>query len=134
MDRPERAPKCPYCGKPSEKATGKQVYPHRRDLQNKRFWLCAPCDAYVGCHVGTWKPFGRLANPALRAAKIAAHNAFDPLWKSGWMSRASAYKWLAERLGINRDRCHIGLFDVPLCEQVVVVCAEKNRERINGQV
>lgn len=133
MDRPERAPKCPYCNKPSERATGKTIYPKRRDLQDKRFWICVGCDAYVGCHVGSWKPFGRLANAELRSAKIKAHAAFDPIWRSGWLSRSSAYKWLATALNIARDRCHIGLFDVPDCNRVIDVCtAYRNTEEFRN--
>lgn len=44
------APTCPYCQRPSLLVTGKTIYPHRPDLVAKRFWQCAPCDAYVGCH------------------------------------------------------------------------------------
>lgn len=129
MDRPERALKCPYCQQNAIKATGREVYPHRRDLAAKRFWVCKPCDAYVGCHEGTWKPFGRLADAELRKAKMAAHNAFDPLWREGGYSRSEAYKWLAEQLGVSRDRCHIGLFDLDLCHAVVEVCADARDSR-----
>lgn len=122
IERPDRGPKCPYCGKPSQKATGKDVYPHRGDLLGKRFWLCAPCDAYVGCHVGTWKPFGRLANAELRKAKVAAHAAFDPLWKEKLMGRNEAYRWLAGQLDVTVRRCHIGLFNLDQCIAVVRVC------------
>lgn len=122
MERKDRAPKCPYCGMPTEKATGKLIYPHRRDLQDMHYWLCNPCDAYVGCHRGTWKPFGRIANSELRRAKVAAHNAFDPLWKTGRMSRSQCYRWLAEQLGISKSQCHIGLFDVAMCVRVVNAC------------
>lgn len=112
---------CDYCGKPAELVTGDEIYPHRPDLSRLRFWRCEPCDAHVGCHRGTTRPLGRLANAELRRAKMAAHAAFDPLWKSGRMSRSEAYAWLADRLGIEADVCHIGMFDVAMCE---LVCEE----------
>ena len=116
-------PTCPYCGKPAMFTTGNLHYPHRPDLAGKRFWSCAPCDAYVGCHDGTTKPMGRLANAELRSWKMRAHAAFDPRWKGkGRKERAKAYRELAEQLGIRRDDCHIGLFDVFLCRRVVEVC------------
>lgn len=101
---------------------GEVIYPHRRDLYEKPFYLCAPCDAYVGCHPGTINPLGRLANAELRRAKKAAHAAFDPKWREGGMKRQQAYKWLSEQLGITREECHIGMMDVDLCRRVVEVC------------
>ena len=117
-------PLCPYCGSFSKMVGGDVIYPHREDLFEKNFYLCAPCDAYVGIHVGTTKPLGRLANKSLREAKKAAHAAFDPLWRSGSMKRASAYKWLAQQLGIDGRDCHIGMFDVATCYRVIEVCEE----------
>lgn len=111
-------PLCDYCGNTSESVTGREVYPHRPDLATKPFYRCAPCQAWVGCHPGTAVPLGRLANAELRRAKMAAHAAFDPLWKSGTMSRASAYKALARALGIEPQACHIGMFDVAMCARV----------------
>lgn len=120
--RIERKVVCPYCKGRAEKVTGEKIYPHRPDLYHKTFWECEPCDAYVGCHPNTDTPLGRLANFDLRMAKQAAHASFDPLWKDGKMSRASAYKWLSEQLGINRKDCHIGMFDEETCERVVSIC------------
>jgi hypothetical protein len=116
-------PVCPYCGEFSKLVDGSVIYPHRPDLFAKKFYQCAPCDAYVGCHDGTTKPLGRLANAALRAAKKRAHAAFDPIWKSGQKKRGSAYAWLADRLGIDKQDCHIGMFDVDQCRRVVEICA-----------
>lgn len=127
---------CPYCDRRAELVTGNVIYPHRPDLFAKLFYLCAPCDAYVGCHPKhTAKgggqgdgstPMGRLANAELRKAKRTAHAAFDPLWKSGRMSRASAYKWLAEAMAISRNNCHIGMFDVDQFRAVVAAVRSLN--------
>lgn len=117
---PENPPVCPYCHNPSALVTGAEIYPHRPDLHHKRFFECSPCNAYVGCHRdGT--PLGRLANPELRAAKQAAHAAFDPLWKTGKKSRADAYTWLSLQMGIPPEDCHVGMFDVKTCKKVVEI-------------
>lgn len=113
---------CPYCSRPALLVGGKAIYPHRPDLYEKQFYQCAPCGAYVGCHPGTTKPLGRLANAELRQAKMEAHAAFDPVWKEGGKRRSDAYAGLAKQLGISKDDCHIGMFDVELCRRVVEIC------------
>ncbi len=113
---------CPYCNTPAALRDGMAVYPHRPDLKHKHFWVCNDCDAWVGCHPGTNRPLGRLANGALRRAKMAAHAAFDPLWKSGAMRRKQAYTWLAGKLGIAVENCHIGMFDEADCQRVIAAC------------
>jgi hypothetical protein len=127
---------CDYCAQPAALVTGDVIYPHRPDLAHKQFLHCAPCKAWVGCHPGTTNPLGRLANAELRAAKIAAHDAFDPIWKarfaeksqrdSGYtrgMARGGRYKKLAELMGISKKECHIGMFDVDQCRRVVEICS-----------
>lgn len=112
---------CPYCGEAAVFTTGEEVYPHRPDLHRKRFYLCRPCKAYVGCH-RNGKPLGRLANAQLRKARIAAHSAFDPFWRSGRMTRSAAYRWLAKELDLPISKCHIGMFDILDCRKVVSLC------------
>jgi len=65
--------------------------------------------------------YGTPAEPGspLARARIAAHNAFDPLWQSGKMTRTAAYSELARRLGIPKHRAHMQLFDIATCERVV---------------
>ena len=119
-------PTCPYCNNPSTKVSGSEIYPHREDLWDIVIYECKPCDARVGCHKGTDNPLGRLANAELRAAKMEAHLAFDPLWKTKTKSRSGAYQWLAKELGIRPKDCHIGMFDVETCQRVVLIM--KNSE------
>lgn len=119
---------CTYCGNQAELVTGKAIYPHRADLYGKRFYLCVPCGAYVGCHKDTTNPLGRLANVVLRAAKVRAHAAFDPMWQGGVRRRGDAYGWLADQLGIEKKDCHIGMFDVAMCNKVVLVCQRTRQE------
>lgn len=126
------APQCPYCAKPARLTTGAAIYPHLPRLSHLQFWRCSPCDAYVGCHragVGQGDgttPLGRLANAELRAAKQAAHAAFDPLWKDGGpMRRHEAYAWLAKALDIRPDKCHIGEMDINGCRAVVAAATNR---------
>lgn len=121
------APICPYCGQLSK------FLPSSEGIYSKDYgpvYACMPCRAWVGCHHGTRTALGRLANKELRIAKMRAHAAFDPLWKKRTdnkhlkkhKSRAKAYSWLSETLGIPSEHCHIGMFDVEVCKRVIEVC------------
>lgn len=135
VKRERAVPICPYCEEPAILMPGRAVYPNRPDLWTKPIWRCRPCGAWVGCHPGTEKPLGRLANAELRAAKSAAHAAFDPLWKakmrreqcSQSKARKAGYKWLADQMGMNPKRCHIGMMDVAECQRVVEICQRRGR-------
>lgn len=131
------APVCPYCSNESQLVDSAVVY----GRSYGPIYLCQPCDAYVGVHKGTTKPLGRLANKELRGWKQRAHAAFDPLWqhklakrrrergpeyKKHW-ARNSGYAWLAKQLGIERNDCHIGMFDVETCKRVVEICQAVGR-------
>jgi hypothetical protein len=114
-----KAPICPYCGNRSVCIDSAEVY----SRSYGPIWICRPCHAWVGCHKGTKKPLGRLADAELREAKKAAHAAFDPLFKDTGL-RNEGYRWLAMRMGLGRDECHIGMFDVDQCNAVVALCRE----------
>lgn len=113
---------CPYCTAPVKRVKGNVIYPHRKDLADKDFIACIPCWAYVGCHARTGEPLGRLANKELRAAKMMAHAAFDPIWQNDEMTRTEAYAWLSKQLNLHARYTHIGMFDVEDCKRVVTVC------------
>lgn len=114
----DRTVECNYCGGPAELHGGPAVYPDRKDLQDRCFWVCWNCRAWVGCHSGTDRPFGGLANDELRHARISAHASFDPLWEQGRMTRRDAYAWLAKALGIPKEQCHIGMLCLADCRRV----------------
>ena len=128
-------PTCQYCGKPAQLVRGDAIYKNRDDLHDMMFWRCAPCDAYVGCHrkgctviINNRKvisdgtvPLGILANSELRRWKSLAHSAFDWVWSSGRLSRHESYTWLSSVLGVKKDKCHIGMFDVAMCQRVVKI-------------
>ena len=119
---------CPYCGKLAIITTGADIYSNRPELNKNFFYRCLDCDAYVGCHPGTIKPMGRLADKELRWWKMEAHRACDPRWKrkshkiGKGKARRKAYEWLAGKLGIEVEDCHVGRFDIEMCKKVVEVC------------
>ena len=89
--------KCPYCGRETELVDSAEIYGGR---SYGMVYLCRPCNAYVGCHDGTTRAKGRLADAELREWKKRAHEAFDPIWQNRHMGRKEAYAWLSERLGM----------------------------------
>ncbi len=123
---------CPYCQRRSDLTKGVEVYPQRPDLAEKLFWRCEPCDAHVGVHEGTVMPLGPLAGKELRSWKRQAHKVFDPLWKgkmwrddiSESKARNAGYEWLAVRLEIESEDCHIGQFDIDTCKRAFEICKQ----------
>lgn len=121
---------CPYCH-------AETIYIDSAEVYGKSYgmiYLCRPCKAWVGVHKGSSTALGRLANDELREWKKKAHSLFDPLWQrkinkgfSKKMARGAGYKWLANELGIDIDLCHIGMFDVDTCKQVVEICKKYYR-------
>lgn len=123
---------CPYCMNEAIYMDSKRIY----GVSYGMVYACLRCDAYVGVHRGTYKPKGRLANKELRQWKIKAHASFDPLWmrkfeieknKNGKRykkstARSDGYRWLAQRLGLTENECHIGMFDIDLCKRVIAIC------------
>ena len=136
------APICSYCNGTSVLATGEDIYPHREDLHDLNFWKCPTCeDVYVGCHKagafvvkangdkiisdGTL-PMGRLANAALRRAKSDTHVMFDAIWKrreydkqTRFAKRRETYAWLAHKMNIAIDDCHIAMFTLEQCYEAM---------------
>lgn len=110
-------PICPYCDKPSVESTGKDVYPHRPDLAQMRFFSCFECDAYVGRH-RNGKSLGSLANKPLRKLRSACHVIFDRRWKTK-SERQLQYRKLAESMGIQIEQCHFGMFNEEQCSEAL---------------
>lgn len=110
------APTC-YCGAPARLRTSRFG----------PFWGCTrypECDGVVGCHPGTEKPLGELADKATRTARKEAHDAFDALWKpmepECGRYRRAAYRWLGEELDL--DDPHMGEMDRETALAVVEAC------------
>ena len=130
--------RCDYCGGDAHLTTSRKVYGGR---DYGPIYYCAPCRAWVGVHKGTTNPLGRVANAELREWKKRAHAAFDPLWKakiaregcSKSHARNSGYAWLASHLGISVKDCHIGMFDVDLCQRTVMLCEKYSPHGYQGR-
>lgn len=83
-------------------------------------WICPKfpaCQCFVGCHKGTEKPLGTLANPLIRYWRKKAHATFDPIWKLKKLKRKHCYSRLARALGV--DIIHIGESDVETCKRII---------------
>jgi hypothetical protein len=140
------APICPTCTAPppARLTTGREVYPHRRDLHDKPIWKCDGCGGYVGCHPGTNNPLGTPADYKLRQARMALHNSMiDPLWEGAdtcgiyapenekaarkirGTARKRVYAYLGAQLGIEVDQVHVGMFDLETCRRAWVALRGK---------
>lgn len=123
---------CPYCRSSVTFTSHAVLYGGRTFSDWPYIYLCdnQACLASVGVHAGTHHPLGTLADEKTKAARKAAHAAFDPIWKNQknkGKARTEAYAWLAEQLDIERWRCHISWFDVSYCKKVVSLCLSRNQ-------
>ena len=112
---------CNNCGEPADLIDGLELYRMQR-LKHKNFWRCYPCDSHVGCHDGTTKPLGTLADKETRDMRHDAHVCFDPLWKSAknkGKKRKDLYKDLSTHMGLSKEECHIGNFTPKQCIEVI---------------
>jgi len=122
-------PVCVECGAMANLVKGDAIYPHRRDLHAKNFYLC-DCGAYVGCHPFTRLALGRPAGELTRKARSRAHNCFDILWRRKMrvegcaqnVAREAAYRWLAGQLGYPEGACHVGWMTATEAHAVVALC------------
>lgn len=119
-----------YCGSPLR----------YRDSKFGGFWSCSNfpnCEGLVSANPdGT--PKGEALTKAHRVARINAHAEFDRIWKSAIdsykgkgnrtqkeitrMARNRCYTWLADKLGMTKDDCHMSLMSEEDCYRVVEAC------------
>jgi len=113
---------CGDCGAPMELRPSKYGY----------FYGCIKWPDCGGTH-GAHKdgsPRGIPANKATRRGRMAAHGAFDLLWKpksdaqEPMMSRKEAYQWMALAMQMAPDDAHIGRFTLEQCEKLVELVQE----------
>lgn len=124
---------CPYCGGKviltdsfvlyGEKNKDNIYDTHKNNCRKSdKIYFCTNCNASVGCHKGTSKPLGTLANFVLRAERRETHRIFDKWWQSNGMTRSQGYTELAKRMNLPKYKTHIGQFDMAQCEQVIRIC------------
>jgi hypothetical protein len=83
--------------------SGKETYPHRRDLQDLPFWKCGACGNFVGCHHKTkdrTRPLGCIPTPEIKLVRSEIHKVIDPIWKSGRVGRRELYGMIAHVIGV----------------------------------
>ena len=118
--------KCPYCGGKAILRDSVFVYGNKARVDEK-LYVCQHfpnCNAYVGVHTGTLNPKGTLANATLRQKRINAHHYFDLIWKNKIMSRKNAYKWMADKFGMNLSQSHVASFGDYHCEELITASLE----------
>jgi hypothetical protein len=128
---------CLYCKLPAKFMQSSAHIYNGRDYG--AVWVCSgTCDAYVGAHPDG-SPKGRLADKQLRLIKQRVHALFDPLWLDHGLAypdvprcnghmrkimRNRAYAWLAERMDIEPEKCHVGMFDTAECLAAIAIINE----------
>lgn len=63
----------------------------RLGIEQEKFYQCQNCNARVGCHKGTTRPLGNLANETLRMKRKETHQIFDSFWRERGMTRTQGY-------------------------------------------
>lgn len=80
------------------------------------------------------QPIGTPATQETRTARREAHRVFDRLWNGERDHRRTrrtlAYAWLADKLQLDPNDCHIGLFDLDTCNQVIALSAKMDRKKL----
>ena len=122
----ERSEICRYCGGKIRVVPAEQIYgkaaAERLNLQTEYIHQCQNCNARVGCHKGTKRPLGSVANETLRLKRMETHHVFDSFWRRKGMTRTQAYRWLAKKLDLPVKRTHIGGFEMDQCQMTIDLC------------
>jgi ssDNA-binding Zn-finger/Zn-ribbon topoisomerase 1 len=134
---------CPDCGGDMVLRDSKRFGP---------FYGCThfpDCKATHGAHGNDsgdkWgEPLGVPADQATKDLRHATHAVFDRIWKNchreyGFANdhmrqtaRKRCYAWLADRLELAEDDCHIGAFDADQCRQAIEICRGVNYGEIRA--
>lgn len=116
---------CRYCGGVIRLVPASAVYgasTRRLGLEREYIYQCQNCNARMGCHKGTKRPLGNVANETLRLKRMEAHQVFDSFWKAKGMRRTKGYQWLARQMGLSEKETHIGCFEMDQCQKVIELC------------
>ena len=127
---------CRYCGGVIRLVPASGIYgesAQRLGMSEEWVYQCQNCNARVGCHKGTKRPLGDVANEVLRLKRMETHQVFDSFWKSRGMSRTKAYRWLAEKMELPEAIAHIGGFEMEQCHRLMELCRKERDERSSAQ-
>lgn len=123
VDNPLPVPTCcPYCQADVVIKGHAEIYHGKTYGDWPWVYGCSACDARVGMHPFTNLPLGTLANEQLRKAREQHKKPFEAIWRAGHLSRADAYAWLAQAMGLTKATCHFGLFDLDQCKRAGDLC------------
>jgi hypothetical protein len=115
---------CHLCGGVVRIGTHEEVY--GTDYSEWPYvYICESCKSYVGLHPFTNIPLGTLADKNTRNARKNCKKPFEQLWRNGKMSRAEAYQWLADKMGIPVNECHFGWFDIKQFQEAMNICIKE---------
>ncbi len=84
-------------------------------------WSKTGCKGSHGAHLDG-SPKGTPGDSRTRKMRMAAHNAFDPLWRDEnprFESRGQAYAWMGQALDKSPEQAHIAMFDIADCVALV---------------
>lgn len=114
---PESDLDCPEC----ESGKLRRTYSQK---MRRFYYKCNQenCEGYIGAHPDG-SPLGIPANKKIRQKRQEAHEVFDRLWKEGHCKRTTAYRIMAERMGIE-DELHIANLGWAECEQLIKLSNE----------
>lgn len=116
---------CDCCGSHRIRLTTELAIYRNQHTAWGLLYHCTVCTALVGVHSGTSRPLGTLANKRNRKLRSYAHKFFDKLWKNGHLTRPNAYLRLAHTLNIEKDKCHIAMFNEIECQNVIDFCKKE---------
>ena len=122
--------KCPYCGSKAKLVHFYDIYGKDATHPERYAWACArfpQCDSYVSTIKGSTKPAGTLADAQLRHERIEAHRVIKKVVESG-MDQHSVYRYLEDRMGLQRDQLHIassGIYYCRLVQQILKSLLER---------
>lgn len=115
--------KCGECGAPMKLRESKKIL--NKEGAPRKFYGCSRFPACYGSHGAhpNGAPLGIPANSETKAARIAAHEVFDELWKSGRMKRKEAYQLLADTMGV--EEIHFATMTKEKCMEAIKVLEEE---------
>lgn len=129
-----KAPICKYCGKKTFLTSfflrnNKKYAKWKSPGGNRKLiYVCPKCGRYVNVHKGTNEPMGFPGDRELRLWRTLTHHVFDQLWnKKG--GRKKSYIWLAKKMKLDIDECHVGMFDEDMCKKAIDICVKELSKR-----
>lgn len=122
-----KAPLCKVCGVRTYLTSFYYIKTKskKRKKNNRRLiYRCPECHRYVNVHRGTNEPLGFPGDKELRLWRSFTHRVFDKLWQRTG-NREKWYHWLAKKLNVPYEDCHIGKFDSDLCKKTIEICIKE---------